>query len=63
MPPGAELLAKPQPDAEHIEITPSVLYVGAPVLARPFGVGRGNPLSPSAVSGKLALGREKGGCS
>ncbi len=31
MPPGAELLAMPQPDAEHIEITPSVLYVGAPV--------------------------------
>jgi len=28
---SAELLAMPQPDAGHIEITPSVLYVGTPV--------------------------------
>lgn len=31
MPPSAELLAPSQSNAEHIEITPSVLYVGTPV--------------------------------
>ncbi len=32
MPSNAEFLAMPQLDSEHIEIMPSVLYVGTPVV-------------------------------